>query len=205
VAFANLLETVRLTEDDARRLNDLSSRPEFSDREDAAEGPAAPAAQSFSRGDRPAQLLKRPVVTVEGLLPALLAPMERILELTPWIAALRAANPDVPIPGVAISGPCRTLPVWVRNEMKSVETAIKFAGYLAQQQRSMERLRRDEARAIPTSFDYTTVSGLSREMVEKLGRVRPSTIGQAGRLPGVTPAALSLIQCILEIQARRSA
>jgi tRNA uridine 5-carboxymethylaminomethyl modification enzyme len=86
--------------------------------------------------------------------------------------------------------------------MKTVETGIKFAGYLAQQQRNMERLRRDEARAIPGWFDYTAVSGLSREMVEKLGRVRPSTLGQASRLPGVTPAALSLIQCFLEIQAR---
>ncbi len=97
------------------------------------------------------------------------------------------------------------LPVWIRNEMKTVETGIKFAGYLVQQQRSMERLRRDEARAIPETFDYTTVSGLSREMVEKLGRVRPSTLGQASRLPGVTPAALSLIQCFLEIQARQTA
>jgi tRNA uridine 5-carboxymethylaminomethyl modification enzyme len=86
--------------------------------------------------------------------------------------------------------------------MKTVETGIKFAGYLSQQQKSMERLRRDEARVIPESFDYTTVSGLSREMVEKLGRVRPSTIGQASRLPGVTPAALSLIQCFLEIRNR---
>jgi tRNA uridine 5-carboxymethylaminomethyl modification enzyme len=99
----------------------------------------------------------------------------------------------------------RTLPAWVRNEMKTVETGIKFAGYLVQQQRSMERLRRDEARSIPETFDYATVSGLSREMVEKLGRVRPSTLGQASRLPGVTPAALSLIQCFLEIQARRTA
>jgi tRNA uridine 5-carboxymethylaminomethyl modification enzyme len=86
--------------------------------------------------------------------------------------------------------------------MKTVETGIKFAGYLSQQQRSMDRLRRDEARAIPDWFEYTGVSGLSREMVEKLSRVRPSTLGQASRLPGVTPAALSLIQCFLEIQAR---
>jgi tRNA uridine 5-carboxymethylaminomethyl modification enzyme len=207
-AFASLLETVKLTEDDARRLNDISSRPEASHREDAAEGPAAPAVapQSFARGDRPAQLLKRPAVTVETLLPALLPAMERIPELIPWLAAVRAANPDVPISGPWTLGPepCRTLPAWVRNEMKTVETGIKFAGYLAQQQRSMERLRRDEARAIPETFDYTTVSGLSREMVEKLGRVRPSTIGQASRLPGVTPAALSLIQCFLEIQSRRT-
>jgi tRNA uridine 5-carboxymethylaminomethyl modification enzyme len=86
--------------------------------------------------------------------------------------------------------------------MKTVEIGIKFAGYLTQQQRSMDRLRRDEGRAIPEWFDYTRVSGLSREMVEKLGRVQPSTLGQASRLPGVTPAALSLIQCFLELQGR---
>ncbi len=121
--------------------------------------------------------------------------MERLQgtpDLAPWVAALDAAG----------YGRGEPLPAWVRNEMKTVETAIKFAGYLAQQQKSMERLRRDEARVIPESFDYTTVSGLSREMVEKLGRVRPSTIGQASRLPGVTPAALSLIQCFLEIRTR---
>ena len=86
--------------------------------------------------------------------------------------------------------------------MKTVETGIKFAGYLAQQQRSMERLRKDEARAIPDWFDYRACSGLSREMVEKLSRVRPSTLGQASRMSGVTPAAVTLIQCLLEIELR---
>jgi tRNA uridine 5-carboxymethylaminomethyl modification enzyme len=184
-AFASLLETARLTDDEMAILS----------REWPTEFGPAP-----TRSDRPAQLLKRPQVTVEGLLPALLSHLEDLPGLAPWLAALRAANPN---PGSLISTP--RLPVWVRNEMKTVETSIKFAGYLAQQQRSMERLRRDEARAIPETFDYTTVSGLSREMVEKLGRVRPSTLGQASRLPGVTPAALSLIQCFLEIQARRTA
>jgi len=179
-SFATLLETAKLTDAEVQAL--------------ATEWPAdfgpVPA-----KGDRPAQLLKRPQVGVEGLLPALLERVAAIPEVAPWLAALNAVD----YRGTGL------LPVWVRNEMKTVETGIKFAGYLAQQQRSMERLRRDEARAIPETFDYTTVSGLSREMVEKLGRVRPSTIGQASRLPGVTPAALSLIQCFLEIQARRTA
>jgi tRNA uridine 5-carboxymethylaminomethyl modification enzyme len=52
-------------------------------------------------------------------------------------------------------------------------------------------------------FDYQNVSGLSREMQEKLGRVRPQTVGQASRIPGVTPAALSLIHVYIEIQARK--
>jgi tRNA uridine 5-carboxymethylaminomethyl modification enzyme len=179
VVFGSLLETVKLTEAEAAEL--AASWPENAG--------AVPV-----KGDRPGQLLKRPPVNVELLLPAL---MERLIgtpELAPWVGALEAVG----------YGQGSPLPVWVRNEMKTVETGIKFAGYLAQQQKSMERLRRDEARLIPASFDYTTVSGLSREMVEKLGRVRPSTIGQASRLPGVTPAALSLIQCFLEIRSRGS-
>jgi tRNA uridine 5-carboxymethylaminomethyl modification enzyme len=179
-AFATLLETTKLTDADVEALSPAWPS-DF--------GPAA------VKGDHPVQLLKRPQVTVEDLLPALLDRVAGAQELAPWLAALNAVDyRDTNI-----------LPAWVRNEMKTVETGIKFAGYLAQQQRSMERLRRDEARAIPETFDYTTVSGLSREMVEKLGRIRPSTIGQASRLPGVTPAALSLIQCFLEIRARRTA
>jgi tRNA uridine 5-carboxymethylaminomethyl modification enzyme len=99
----------------------------------------------------------------------------------------------------------QALPAWVRNEMKTVETGIKFAGYLAQQQKSMDRLKREEERAIPVTFAYETVSGLSKEMVEKLTRVRPATLGQASRMAGVTPAAVSLIQCFLEIGDKRAA
>lgn len=95
------------------------------------------------------------------------------------------------------------LSAWVRNEVKTVETEIKYAGYLDQQRKSMERLKRDEARAIPAWFDYAACSGLSREMVETLGRVRPQTLGQASRIQGVTPAAVTLVQCFIEIQARR--
>src|SRR5581483_4711216 len=176
-AFGNLLETAKLTEAEAKALADVWPK----------NAGAVPA-----KGDRPAQLLKRPPLSVELLLPAVIKRLQGTPDLARWAAALEAAG----------YGRGEPLPVWVRNEMKTVETGIKFAGYLAQQQKSMERLRRDEARVIPESFDYTTVSGLSREMVEKLGRVRPSTIGQASRLPGVTPAALSLIQCFLEIRTR---
>jgi tRNA uridine 5-carboxymethylaminomethyl modification enzyme len=89
-----------------------------------------------------------------------------------------------------------------RNEMKTVETEIKYAGYLDQQRKSIERLKKAEQRTIPEWFDYTKVSGLSREMNEKLQRVRPRTLGQASRIPGVTPAAVSLINVYLEIQGR---
>jgi tRNA uridine 5-carboxymethylaminomethyl modification enzyme len=142
-----------------------------------------------AKGELFAQILKRPATTIELLLPALI-PHLSAPEFQPWLSALTSANYP------------QTLPAWVRNELKTVETAIKFAGYLAQQQRSMARLRADEARTIPSWFDYRACSGLSREMVEKLDRVRPSTLGQASRISGVTPAACSLIQTFLEIQAR---
>jgi len=148
-----------------------------------------------TRGDLFAQLLKRPATTIEQLLPALLPRMQSNPVFAPWLSAISALS-SIPYP----LSPA--LPAWVRNELKTVETTIKFAGYLAQQQRSMARLRADEARAIPTWFDYRACSGLSREMVEKLDRVRPSTLGQASRISGVTPAACSLIQVFLEIQAR---
>jgi tRNA uridine 5-carboxymethylaminomethyl modification enzyme len=91
----------------------------------------------------------------------------------------------------------------IRNELKSVETEIKYAGYLDQQQRAIDRLKKAEQRRIPDWFDYRAVSGLSREMQEKLGKVIPQTIGQASRIPGVTPAAVSLINVYIEIQGRR--
>ena len=91
----------------------------------------------------------------------------------------------------------------VRNELKSVETEIKYAGYLDQQQKAIERLKKAEQRNIPDWFDYARVSGLSREMKEKLQHVRPQTLGQASRIPGVTPAAVSLVNVYIEIQARQ--
>jgi tRNA uridine 5-carboxymethylaminomethyl modification enzyme len=89
-----------------------------------------------------------------------------------------------------------------RNEMKTVETEIKYAGYLDQQRKSIERLKKAEQRVIPDWFDYGKVSGLSREMNEKLQRVRPRTLGHASRIPGVTPAAVSLINVYIEIQGK---
>jgi tRNA uridine 5-carboxymethylaminomethyl modification enzyme len=98
-----------------------------------------------------------------------------------------------------------TLSAAARNEMKTVETEIKYAGYLDQQRKSIERLKKAEQRVIPDWFDYGKVSGLSREMNEKLQRVRPRTLGHASRIPGVTPAAVSLINVYIEIQAKRFA
>jgi tRNA uridine 5-carboxymethylaminomethyl modification enzyme len=138
-----------------------------------------------AKGSTYAQVLKRPEVTVEALWPVLRELVGKLPELSRWV------------------GGEERLPAWVRNEMKTVETEIKYAGYLDQQKRSMERLKRDEARVIPQWFDYAACSGLSREMVEKLGKVRPNTLGQASRIQGVTPAAVALVNCYIEIQGKR--
>jgi tRNA uridine 5-carboxymethylaminomethyl modification enzyme len=90
----------------------------------------------------------------------------------------------------------------VRNELKSVETEIKYAGYLDQQRKSIERLKKAEQRAIPEWFNYRGVSGLSREMQEKFERVRPRTLGQALGIPGATPAAVTLLNVFIELQSR---
>ncbi len=90
-----------------------------------------------------------------------------------------------------------------RHELKSLETEIKYAGYLLQQQRAIDRLKKSEQRTIPDWFNYGSVSGLSREMQEKLAKIQPRTLAQASRIPGVTPAAVSLVNVYIEIQARR--
>jgi tRNA uridine 5-carboxymethylaminomethyl modification enzyme len=137
-----------------------------------------------------AQLLKRPEVPVEELVPAL---RDRLANegavLAEWVAAMDSAAGS-------------RLPAWVRNEMKTVETEIKYSGYLDQQRRTMDKMRKAEKRAIPGWFDYSSVSGLSTEMKQTLARVRPQTLGQASRIAGVTPAAVSLIHVYIEIQGR---
>jgi tRNA uridine 5-carboxymethylaminomethyl modification enzyme len=140
-----------------------------------------------------AQLLKRPEVSVEEMAPLLrdrLANADGVM--ANWVAAMDS---------VAASGGSR-LPAWVRNEMKTVETEVKYSGYLDQQRRSIEKMRKAEKRAIPGWFDYSAVSGLSSEMKQTLSRVRPQTLGQASRIAGVTPAAVSLIHVYIEIQGR---
>ena len=91
----------------------------------------------------------------------------------------------------------------LRNEARAVETEIKFAGYLDQQKKSIEKLKAAEAVSIPDWLEYGAISGLSREMREKLERIRPVTIGQASRIPGVTPAALSLVHVSIRLQGAR--
>ena len=157
-----------------------------------------------AKGSTFAQVLKRPEVTVEGIAPLL---RERLVGagLGSWAAAIENDRPsdDAHTSESMYGAPGSVaLPAWVRNEMKTVETEIKYAGYLDQQRRSMEKMRKAERRGIPEWFDYKAVSGLSREMKETLERVRPRTLGQASRIAGVTPAAVSLLLVYIEIQGR---
>ena len=89
------------------------------------------------------------------------------------------------------------------EEMRSVETEIKYEGYLRQQRAEIEKVRRASARVLPADFEYGNIAGLSREVVEKCSRIRPVTIGQASRIPGVTPAALAIIHIHLELNRRK--
>src|SRR5690606_37508958 len=70
---------------------------------------------------------------------------------------------------------------------------LRYGGYLERQDARLARTRRDEGRRIPEGFSYVGVPGLSREVVERLTEVRPATIGQAARVPGVTPAAVAIV------------
>jgi tRNA uridine 5-carboxymethylaminomethyl modification enzyme len=132
-------------------------------------------------GQTYAQLVKRPEISLETLLPVLRLEWDGG-ELGFFSGSVNAR---------------------VRNELKSVETEIKYAGYLDQQRKAIDKLKKAEQRAIPANFEYAGISGLSREMQETLARVRPQTLGQASRIPGVTPAALSLLNVYLEVGEKR--
>jgi len=140
-------------------------------------------------GQTCAQLLKRPELTIENLVPAL-------QELDPAFFDREELRANPRQSAAALSSE-------IRNELKSVETEIKYEGYLLQQQRAIDRLKKAEQRAIPDWFDYHSVSGLSREVQQTLLKIRPRTLAHASRIPGVTPAAVSLVHVYIEIQAKR--
>jgi len=89
--------------------------------------------------------------------------------------------------------------IYQSSSLITVETEIKYAGYIAQQDRQVNQLREAERRKIPASFAYGNIPGLSREVQEKLSRVKPETLGQAGKIPGVTPAAVAVLDVYLSV------
>jgi tRNA uridine 5-carboxymethylaminomethyl modification enzyme len=192
----NLLERTRLTSAMLSKVCHSDNiafchSEERSDEEPAVAGSRTEPGHDLTSaiGQTCAQLLKRPEIVIENLAPILRELDPRFFE--------REKMRENACESVA------KLSSEVRNELKSVETEIKYEGYLLQQQRAMERMKKSEQRSIPGWFDYGSVSGLSREMQEKLSHVQPRTLAQASRIPGVTPAAVSLVNVFIEIQARR--
>ncbi len=104
-------------------------------------------------------------------------------------------HPDVRLSTLADEGQL-TLVVDPRDadiDIASVETEFKYEGYLRRQTAAVERQRRQQTRSIPDSFTFHGIPGLSHEVVQRLSQIRPSTLGQASRIPGVTPAAVALV------------
>jgi tRNA uridine 5-carboxymethylaminomethyl modification enzyme len=200
-ALKKLLERTKLTGGMIERIQQsaFSNQQQSSTDHVGTAAPGCPAERSSASADgladaldfsaalgQPlAQLLKRPEVTIEALAPIL-------RDLQPSLFIRKDLSESV-----------AALPSSLRNELKSVETEIKYEGYLLQQQRAIDRLKKSEQRNIPEWFDYKSVSGLSREMQETFIKIRPRTLGHASRIPGVTPAAVSLVNVYIEIQGRR--
>jgi len=107
-------------------------------------------------------------------------PESKITEIDTWVRQLLDEEP-------------------VRGLLTTIETETKYAGYIAQQERQIERLKKAESRRIPTDFRFQGVPGLSREVGEKLTKVQPETLGQAARIPGVTPAAIAILDVYLSM------
>lgn len=95
---------------------------------------------------------------------------------------------------------------WPENSevRKIAEIEVRYDGYIQQQVRDAERLKRMSSRRIPDDFNYAVVDGLNRETKEKLSRIRPTDLAMAGRIPGISPAAVSIINVQLEIIQKRN-
>ena len=107
-------------------------------------------------------------------------PEAKIAQLEPWIT--KRIDADL-----------------AHGVLTTVETELKYEGYLAQQTRQIQQLAQSEGRPIPAGFSYERIPGLSNEVRQKLTRVRPETLGQAGRIPGVTPAAVAVLDIYLNL------
>jgi tRNA uridine 5-carboxymethylaminomethyl modification enzyme len=112
-------------------------------------------------------------------------PEAKIEELLPWIQEVLSGAPE-------------------RGLLMTVETEIKYAGYIDQQRRQIERMAGSDTRPIPASMEFRRIPGISREVGERLTRVRPATLGQAARIPGVTPAAVAILDIYLTVSRETS-
>ncbi len=146
--------------------------------------------EKWQRIDRSLDLLKRTHVTGELLRDGRVAKrsgirlgdsLEQIVRMPE--CGIEEVRSFLARSGVSLSG----------EEATVVETQIKYEGYIAQQLREVERLRSSEGRRLPRDLDYGNIPGLSREVAGKLLQAKPESLGQAARIPGVTPAALSIL------------
>ncbi len=112
-------------------------------------------------------------------------PEAKIEELMPWIRQVLA--------GASLSKSVE------RGVLMTVETETKYAGYIDQQRRQIERMLGSDTRAIPEMMNFDRIPGISREVGERLTKVRPATLGQAARIPGVTPAAVAILDIYLTV------
>jgi tRNA uridine 5-carboxymethylaminomethyl modification enzyme len=114
-------------------------------------------------------------------------------------AARALRQPDTRLEDLVAAGEL-SLQVTERDrelDVVSVETSVKYAGYLERQAQVVERNRRQEHTRIPVDFAFERVPGLSRELVQRFTQVRPETLGQALRIPGATPAAVAVVSAFL--------
>jgi tRNA uridine 5-carboxymethylaminomethyl modification enzyme len=137
------------------------------------------------RLDRNRKLLERHVVNLGDGLKSTAADLLKRPEVT--LESL-AARQLLPVARAAFGSDA---------ELFSLETDIKYEGYLKRQLWQVDRLKRDDGRRIPAAVEFAGVPGLSREVVERLTHARPETLGQAGRIPGVTPAAMAVLGAYL--------
>jgi tRNA uridine 5-carboxymethylaminomethyl modification enzyme len=115
-------------------------------------------------------------------------------------AVQRLRQPGVGLAGMAVRGEIE-LAIDADSalyDFPTIETSVKYEGYLKRELAAVERSRKQEARRVPRGFPYERIAGLSREMVQRFGEVEPQTLGQAGRIPGVTPAAVALLGAYLD-------
>jgi tRNA uridine 5-carboxymethylaminomethyl modification enzyme len=107
-------------------------------------------------------------------------PESSISEISAWVTETIGAEP-------------------VRGVLTTVETETKYSGYISQQERQIAHMKNSERRQIPSDFVFKAIPGISREVGDKLERVRPATLGQAARIPGVTPAAVAILDVYLSL------
>jgi len=128
------------------------------------------------------ELLRRPEVSYEAVL--------EVAGRPDWLSPAAAQESEPRID--------ERLPAQIRAQ---IEVRTKYAGYIERQHEEVLRQRRNEETRLPGDLDYTQVTGLSHEVRQRLTEVRPATVGQASRIPGVTPAAVSLLIVYLKKRA----